>query len=139
MCLVTASVSMACSFISCVNVFHIVSPISYILNLYLLVFGAVCVILEYGAGSFDRLGVIPLVHRYTSGLTTVAGRGMFYFFQGTLTLSDMGLLNILNGCTLCVAGLLCGAHAYSLTDRVIGYTRQVDATHAVTTLDTQQA
>jgi hypothetical protein len=83
MCLLGGAASMLSSLLGVIDIFGLASPIHYICNFYLLVFGATCVILEYGAGSFDRLGVIPIVDTYFKALTFVWGRGLFYIFQGT--------------------------------------------------------
>lgn len=101
---------MVSSLFGAINLFNMASPIHYICNFYLLIFGAVSVVLEYGAGSFDKLGVIPFVDTYWKGLTFVWGRGLFYVFQGTLTLSSMTIVNMVIGGYLFLVGLLCVGH-----------------------------
>ncbi len=115
------------SLLGVIDIFGLASPIHYICNFYLLVFGATSVILEYGAGSFDRLGVIPMVDTYCKGLTFVWGRGLFYIFQGTLTLSSLTILNMIVGFYLCMVGCLCLAHHWGYGARS-GYILPVSTT-----------
>jgi len=110
LCLLGGAASMLSSLFGVIDVFGLASPIHYICNFYLLIFGATSVIIEYGAGSFDRLGVIPTVDTYFKALTFVWGRGLFYIFQGTLTLSNITILNMVVGFYLCMVGCLCPAH-----------------------------
>ena len=120
MCLIAGFASMVSSLFGVINLFNLASPIHYICNFYLLIFGAVSVILEYGAGSMDRLGVIPAVDTYWKGLTQVWGRGLFYIFQGTLTLSSLSLVNMVVGAYLSLVGLMCLAHHLGMGPRLGG-------------------
>jgi hypothetical protein len=126
LCLLGGAASMLSSLLGVVDIFGLASPIHYICNFYLLIFGATSVILEYGAGSFDRLGVIPTVDTYFKALTFVWGRGMFYIFQGTLTLAHITILNMVVGFYLCMIGCLCLAHHWGVGGRP-GYLLPVSA------------
>lgn len=118
LCLLGGAASMLSSLLGVVDIFGLASPIHYICNFYLLVFGATSVILEYGAASADRLGVIPMVDTYFKALTFVWGRGLFYIFQGTLTLASLTVLNMIVGFYLCMIGCFCLAHHWGYGARL---------------------
>eukprot|EP00931_Biecheleriopsis_adriatica_P081396 TRINITY_DN54725_c0_g1_i1.p1 TRINITY_DN54725_c0_g1~~TRINITY_DN54725_c0_g1_i1.p1 ORF type:complete len:289 (-),score=61.71 TRINITY_DN54725_c0_g1_i1:47-874(-) len=101
-------VSAAWSFIGVVNVFNILTPIDYIVDMYLCIFGLTTAMFEASPRWVARC---DLLKAYQDGLIDNAkflckcwGRGMFYIFQGSLWFGQCGIKTPL---TLCLALMLC--------------------------------
>eukprot|EP00928_Gymnodinium_smaydae_P038245 TRINITY_DN26419_c0_g1_i1.p2 TRINITY_DN26419_c0_g1~~TRINITY_DN26419_c0_g1_i1.p2 ORF type:complete len:227 (+),score=63.71 TRINITY_DN26419_c0_g1_i1:85-765(+) len=115
---------LATSFIGFLGLLNIggglTSPFSYVLNVYLTGFGFVAVLLEADTKAMQKMQVIgkfvPLFDRYQAQiftkanfLTELLGRGLFYFFVGSLAITQclicplflVGLWNVLMG-AICI-------------------------------------
>lgn len=105
-------------------------PFKYILAIYLTGFGVVSFLLEADCDRLANLKLLsrlaPRVHRYQLGvyerakfLTETGGRGLFYFFIGTLAITQcmkcltfvVGLWNLLMG-SLCLC-MSCGINPFA--------------------------
>lgn len=85
-------------------------PIRYAINAFLLVFGVVTVILESPRYMLDESQKLQkaqeAIHEYAKFLTTFGGRGLFYFFQGSLAWVSTGShLNWLMACYMLFIGV----------------------------------
>mmetsp|Transcript_58709 Transcript_58709/g.109928 ORF Transcript_58709/g.109928 Transcript_58709/m.109928 type:complete len:172 (-) Transcript_58709:44-559(-) len=94
-------------------------PIYYLVNAYMVFFGAVTCITEtrptFAGQLHDVLqGVQRWMHEWCRGLTLIWGRGLFYIFQGTFCLLSSGLLSLglLIGLYLMLVGLICLKEGY---------------------------
>eukprot|EP00927_Polykrikos_kofoidii_P074099 TRINITY_DN70063_c0_g1_i1.p1 TRINITY_DN70063_c0_g1~~TRINITY_DN70063_c0_g1_i1.p1 ORF type:complete len:269 (-),score=34.96 TRINITY_DN70063_c0_g1_i1:100-906(-) len=103
------------------NILSIVSsPFMYVLNVYLTAFGFIGAVLEADVSSLSKMKVIgrlgpwvehyqTVVYRRAHFLTELFGRGLFYFFTGSLAVTQciicllfvVGLWNVLMG-AICV-------------------------------------
>ncbi|CAE7941276.1 Abcb10 [Symbiodinium necroappetens] len=114
---------------SVVDVFNVLSePVYYVVNAYMVFFGAVTCITEarptFAAQLHDTVqGVQRWMHEWAKGLTLLWGRGLFYIFQGAFCLLSSGLLSLglIIGAYMLVIGLLC---------LKVGYRRHVQSTSA---------
>ncbi|CAJ1426403.1 unnamed protein product [Effrenium voratum] len=89
-------------------------PIYYVVNAYMVFFGAVTVVTESHPSFASQLHetLLPLqkwMHEWAKGLTMLWGRGLFYLFQGTLCMLSASLLSLglLIGVYMMVMGLVC--------------------------------
>ena len=100
---------------SVLDVFNVFgSPVYYVVNLYMVFFGAVTCVTEarptFAAQLHDTVqGVQRWMHEWAKGLTLIWGRGLFYIFQGTFCVLSSSLLSlgILIGAYMLVIGLVC--------------------------------
>jgi len=115
----------------------VANPINYILNAYLLAFGCATFVLETDT---DRVGMMPTpfdrlagpltsaqawLHQEVRLLTELRGRGLFYFYQGTLmvtqcVLCPLFLAGIYNG----LMGVLCISMSFGLKPDIEGMVSQ---------------
>lgn len=72
------------------------SPFSFVLNLYIMAFGAIFVILEYKQ-KFLTKQYLSMLRSEALFLTRPYGRALFYIFVGVLVVCSGGLLNLLIG------------------------------------------
>ena len=89
-------------------------PIYYVVNAYMVFFGAVTCITEVRATFASQLhdtvqGVQRWMHEWAKGLTLIWGRGLFYVFQGSFCILSSSVLSLglLIGAYMTVIGLLC--------------------------------
>jgi hypothetical protein len=128
LCFLGGIVTFAVGFCGCLNVFSIIGrPFSYVLHLYLTGFGLVSILLEADIDAISKMKVIgkiaPLMGKYqevifnrASFLTEQIGRGLFYFFIGSLAITQclvcvlflVGLWNVLMG-AICIL-MSCGVN-----------------------------
>ncbi|CAK0894671.1 unnamed protein product [Prorocentrum cordatum] len=87
-----------------VSFFSMLDPVTYILQVYILIFASVTMLFEASPDVIEMLGPFSkfqdLLIQNCPFLTTAFGRGLFYIFQGTLWFS-LGNVNLLE----CVAAL----------------------------------
>jgi hypothetical protein len=77
--------------------------VNAIIQLYIVAFGIIVCILEI-RNEKSREAWLPLITQYAFFLTQVWGRGAFYFFAGTLALSQWTLMSILVGLYMMAMG-----------------------------------
>eukprot|EP00930_Biecheleria_cincta_P055592 TRINITY_DN41903_c0_g1_i1.p1 TRINITY_DN41903_c0_g1~~TRINITY_DN41903_c0_g1_i1.p1 ORF type:complete len:285 (+),score=53.87 TRINITY_DN41903_c0_g1_i1:52-855(+) len=101
------------SFLGIVNIFKLLSPMEYIINLYLAVFGLTTAMFEASPTWVAR---VPTLKAYQEGLIDNArflckcwGRGLFYIFQGSLWVAQCDFTSFVSltlGFMLCFTGVL---------------------------------
>jgi hypothetical protein len=121
LCFLGGLMTFAVGFLGCLNVFSIIGrPFSYVLHVYLTGFGLVAVLLEADTDAISKFKVIgklapliaqkqELIFTRASFLTEQTGRGLFYFFIGSLAITQclvcvlflVGLWNVLMG-AICI-------------------------------------
>lgn len=79
---------------------------SLLINIYITMFGAICVLLEYQDRALTKQ-YLRIVEREIHFLLLPMGRGIFYTFCGTLLVVKGGLFSALSGiCILCIGCVL---------------------------------
>ncbi|CAM9152555.1 unnamed protein product [Discosporangium mesarthrocarpum] len=83
--------------------FITLNAVGALVQVYLFFFGWVIVFLE-GRNSVLPTSVVKNIHKYALFLSLIWGRGCFFFFCGTLSLSQWNFMNALLGIYLCTLG-----------------------------------
>eukprot|EP00928_Gymnodinium_smaydae_P014751 TRINITY_DN15425_c0_g3_i1.p1 TRINITY_DN15425_c0_g3~~TRINITY_DN15425_c0_g3_i1.p1 ORF type:complete len:209 (+),score=37.69 TRINITY_DN15425_c0_g3_i1:53-628(+) len=102
------------------NIFNVlVNPLGYVINIYQMAFGVATLLIEAPKDWVDRSMKLDnaqkFVHEFAHFLTTFGGRGLFYLFQGSLTLSAPELsFSFLLAIYMFGLGALCIAMQYGL-------------------------
>mmetsp|Transcript_9700 Transcript_9700/g.21703 ORF Transcript_9700/g.21703 Transcript_9700/m.21703 type:complete len:206 (+) Transcript_9700:96-713(+) len=84
-----------------INILELVtSPLMYVINVYMMFFGLSTCVIEAPAEWVERSKrlqqALGFVHEFAKFLTTKGGRGLFYLFQGSLSLAIFGAYNLLS-------------------------------------------
>ncbi|CAL1165702.1 unnamed protein product [Cladocopium goreaui] len=101
--------------LSVIDIFDVLDePIYYVVNAYMVFFGAVTMVTESDPSFITQLhdSLLPVqkwMHEWAKGLTMLWGRGLFYVFQGTLCTLCSSLLSfgLIIGVYMTVMGVLC--------------------------------
>eukprot|EP00927_Polykrikos_kofoidii_P055959 TRINITY_DN50141_c0_g1_i1.p1 TRINITY_DN50141_c0_g1~~TRINITY_DN50141_c0_g1_i1.p1 ORF type:complete len:237 (-),score=23.32 TRINITY_DN50141_c0_g1_i1:55-765(-) len=119
LCLLGGLATAIVGVLSLLNVFEILaSPFTYVIDIYLAAFGITGAVLEVDIERLSKMKVIgrfspsigrcqASVHQRANFLTQLFGRGLFYFFVGSLAITQcmwclhfvVGLWNVLMGAT----------------------------------------
>jgi hypothetical protein len=84
-----------------------IEAIGAIMDIYCILLGVTMILLEYGHQLSFFASIQPTLYKNFLFLKFVWGRGFFYFFAGTLKISQRySMMNIIVGCCVCVLGLL---------------------------------
>ncbi|OLQ04035.1 hypothetical protein AK812_SmicGene12935 [Symbiodinium microadriaticum] len=109
----------------------ILDPLEYVVNGYQTLFGVVVCLLEAPdewIGNNDKLSKARgFIKEYARFLYTCGGRGLFYLFQGTLSMSlDTYTLTFLLGCYMCGMGMVNIAMQYGFFQDPAAQRRNAD-------------
>jgi len=121
MCLICGIVMVIQGFLGFIGHFLTLSPLHAIIEIYTAIFGVVIIMLE-GRGPIYPARLRALIVREAKFLTLLNGRGAFYFFVGTLLLSQWpDLIDSIVGLAMSTLGILMvviGGHAKSKLDKL---------------------
>lgn len=83
----------------------LLSPLSAVLNVYLILFGIVSLLLEYRDQTLSKR-FLEYIKREAHFLYIPHGRGAFYFFCGSLLFAKGGLINMAMGLCVSLVGVV---------------------------------
>lgn len=117
LCFLGGSLTFVFGCLGLLDVFDVLlSPLGYLVNCYQMFFGlATCVIeapLDWVNASPTLEKAQRFIHEYAKFLTTFGGRGLFYLFQGSLSLSQSLSLSSLLALYMFGLGIICIAMQY---------------------------
>lgn len=94
------------SFIGLITDMYRIEAIDAIMDIYCILLGMIMILLEYGHQLSFFASIQPSLYKNFLFLKYVWGRGFFYFFAGTLKISQRNpMMNIVVGCCVCILGL----------------------------------
>mmetsp|Transcript_10710 Transcript_10710/g.28472 ORF Transcript_10710/g.28472 Transcript_10710/m.28472 type:complete len:194 (+) Transcript_10710:94-675(+) len=127
LCFVGGMTTFAFGLLGFIDIFEAVfEPLYYLVNFYQMLFGlATCILeapVEWVGASAQISQAQKFLLEYAKFLTTFGGRGLFYLFQGSLSISLTGVsLQFLLGCYMFFVGALCIAAQYGIIAEDMGF------------------
>lgn len=118
LCFIGGFLTFALGLFGLVDIFGaVLAPLEYLVNAYQMVFGLVTCVIEAPLDWVDKGGKLKraqgFIHEFAKFLTTFGGRGLFYLFQGSLSLSQSWLsLSFFLALYMFLLGLICIALQY---------------------------
>lgn len=120
-------------FFSFVGNFFTLHPIDAVVHLYMLIFGAVILLIE-SQSALVPSNILVNIHKYCAFMTMVWGRGAFMVFAGTLALAQWHFLDIIIGFYLVIVGagmIYWGEEAYKSLDALMAEMKNPETVKAM--------
>mmetsp|Transcript_25114 Transcript_25114/g.49949 ORF Transcript_25114/g.49949 Transcript_25114/m.49949 type:complete len:255 (+) Transcript_25114:129-893(+) len=110
--------AMTCSsFLDILGQFVLFHPINALVSIYTFMFGLIVILLE-GKELSSTVTLKRTIEHYAKFLEFIWGRGLLYFFAGSLQFARLGVLNFLVGGFMIIWGIIIIAFGQSTADRL---------------------